>query len=109
MPAASCVVSLDRGQVVFAGELSSYKLVSALGTLSEDNGVHNNNKATEADPELTIEDLAAPGVNEEDAIVEIKTRATQRLVEEERQAVGAVSLTTYRSVQPALLDLQDCS
>jgi hypothetical protein len=109
MPAASFVVSLDRGQVLFAGEPSSYKLVSALGTLSEDNEVHGNKKTTDAGPEVTIENFAAPVLNEEDVIVEIKTRATQRLVEEERQAVGAVSLATYRSVQPALLDLQDCS
>ncbi|OAV90001.1 hypothetical protein PTTG_07447 [Puccinia triticina 1-1 BBBD Race 1] len=96
MPAASFVVSLDRGQVAHAGDPSLSKLASALVTTSENTEVENKKSAPEVRPELTIENLAAPMLNEEDAVVEIKTRATQRLVKEEHQAVGAVSLTTYR-------------
>ncbi|KAA1073985.1 hypothetical protein PGTUg99_028716 [Puccinia graminis f. sp. tritici] len=96
MPAASFVVSLDRGQVVYAGDPSASKLASALNTISEDTEVQSSQSPRESDPELTIENLAAPTLHEDDAVVEIKTRATQRLVEEEHQAVGAVSLTTYK-------------
>lgn len=98
MPAASFVVSLDRGQVLFAGEPSLSKLASTLANLSDHTQVQGNQSAPESDSHLTIENLAAAVPNEDEAIVEIKTRATQRLVEEEHQAVGAVSLATYRSV-----------
>ncbi|OAV89994.1 hypothetical protein PTTG_07453 [Puccinia triticina 1-1 BBBD Race 1] len=93
MPAASFVVSLDRGQVVHAGDP---KLDSVLVSTSENTEVENKKSSPEISPEPTIENLAEPVLNEEDAVVEIKTRATQRLVEEEHQAVGAVSLTTYK-------------
>jgi len=96
MPAASFVVSLDRGQVLFAGEPSLSKLASTLANLSENTEVQGNQSAPESDSHLTIENLVAAIPNEDEAIVEIKTRATQRLVEEEHQAVGAVSLKTYR-------------
>ncbi|KNZ48830.1 hypothetical protein VP01_538g8 [Puccinia sorghi] len=96
MPAASFVVSLDRGQVLFAGEPSLSKLASTLANLSDHTQVQGNQSAPESDSHLTIENLAAAVPNEDEAIVEIKTRATQRLVEEEHQAVGAVSLATYR-------------
>jgi hypothetical protein len=98
MPAASFVVSLDRGQVVYAGDPSASKLASALNTISEDTEVQSSQSPRESDPEPTIENLAAPILHEDDEVVEIKTRATQRLVEEEHQAVGAVSLTTYKFV-----------
>lgn len=96
MPAASFVVSLDRGQVLFAGEPSLSKLASTLANLSENTEVQGNQSAPESNSHLTIENLVAAIPNEDEAIVEIKTRATQRLVEEEHQAVGAVSLKTYR-------------
>ncbi|KAI7935028.1 hypothetical protein MJO29_016291 [Puccinia striiformis f. sp. tritici] len=96
MPAASFVVSLDRGQVVYAGDPSLSKLPSALLPIPENTEVESNKSATKTDPEPTFENLAAPILHEDDVVVEIKTRATQRLVQEEHQAVGAVSLATYR-------------
>jgi hypothetical protein len=102
MPAASFVVSLDRGKVLYSGEPSSFKLVSALGTLPEPTEPHGNSSALERDPSLSIGNIAAPVLDEEEAIVEIKKHATQRLIEAEHQAVGAVGLKTYRSVQPVL-------
>ncbi|KAI9604384.1 hypothetical protein KEM48_000505 [Puccinia striiformis f. sp. tritici PST-130] len=84
------------GQVVYAGDPSLSKLPSALLPIPENTEVESNKSATKTDPEPTFENLAAPILHEDDVVVEIKTRATQRLVQEEHQAVGAVSLATYR-------------
>ncbi|KAA1073986.1 hypothetical protein PGTUg99_028829 [Puccinia graminis f. sp. tritici] len=94
MPAASFFVSLDRGQVVYAGDPSASKLPSTF--VSGNREVNSNQSAPTIDPELIIEDLAAAILNEDEEIIELKTRATQRLVEEEHQAVGAVSFRTYK-------------
>lgn len=95
MPAAAFVVSLDRGEVVYAGDPKSSKLTSARSTPG-DTVIFNNHHDGKGNVETSIESLANPTLNEADTAIQIKAQATQRLVEQEHQAVGAVSSTIYR-------------
>lgn len=89
LPAAAFIVSLDRGQVVYAGHPSHFNIASVLTATesSDQSGIEN---------ETTIESLAEPSINDDDTAAQIKTEATQRLVEKERQAVGAVNSRIYK-------------
>lgn len=88
LPGAAFVVSLDQGEVAYAGKPSLSKSASFLFEPKQ----HEIMEA-ESHKDQTIEELAEPST---EPAIPLVTKATQKLVEDEQQAVGAVSSTVYR-------------
>ncbi|EGG04689.1 uncharacterized protein MELLADRAFT_117018 [Melampsora larici-populina 98AG31] len=93
-PGAAFVVSLDQGEVAYAGKPSLSKSASFLFEPKQ----HEIMEA-ESHKDQTIEELAGPSA---EPAIALATKATQKLVEDEQQAVGAVSSTVYRLYFKAL-------
>ncbi|KAG0140699.1 hypothetical protein CROQUDRAFT_664859 [Cronartium quercuum f. sp. fusiforme G11] len=98
LPGAGYVVSLDQGEVIYAGKPT----LSKTNSLIFDQGAEDSTKAkleSVSHQEQTIEELAEPS---DPQLSVIATKATQKLVEDEEQAVGAVSWTVYKLYFKAL-------
>ncbi|KAH9820672.1 hypothetical protein DFH28DRAFT_884295 [Melampsora americana] len=94
LPGAAFVVSLDQGEVTYAGKPSLSKSASFLFPPEQ----HEIMEA-ESRKDQTIEELAETST---EPAIHLATKATQKLVEDERQAVGAVSSTVYQLYLKAL-------
>ncbi|CAH7688816.1 hypothetical protein BY996DRAFT_4577718 [Phakopsora pachyrhizi] len=95
---AEFIVSMDKGNVLFAGKPSLSKSASLIfqsGDLTD--------QQTKPNLDVTIEDLTDTQLEEDfQQILDNTDRPVNRLVEEERQAVGAVSSTIYKLYYRAL-------
>lgn len=96
LPGAGFVVSLDKGEVLFAGKPSLSKSASLIFHEEEEHKVAKETPAKISPEDPTIEELADSSTPPVMTSTTATTKKTQKLVEDERQATGAVSLAIYK-------------